>query len=92
MRGYNLTFDPLKINQSRASEVSFFPIKNFDSCHKCFNRRHTSDYPMNYKEQLLIICTCKKEWHLIGASLSEPHTSVTALQDVCVCMSVCLRT
>ena len=25
----------------------------------------------------------------IGASLSEPHTSVTALQDVCVCMSAC---
>ena len=22
---------------------------------------------------------------LIGASLSEPHTSVTALQDACVC-------
>ena len=29
---------------------------------------------------------------LIGASLSEPHTSVTALQDACVCMSVCVRT
>ena len=28
----------------------------------------------------------------IGASLSEPHTSVTALQDACVCMSVCVRT
>ena len=26
---------------------------------------------------------------LIGASLSEPHTSVTALRDACVCMSVC---
>ena len=26
---------------------------------------------------------------LIGASLSEPHTSVTALRT-CVCMSVCL--
>ena len=23
-------------------------------------------------------------------SLSEPHTSVTALQDTCMCMSVCL--
>ena len=29
---------------------------------------------------------------VIGASLSEPHTSVTALRMcVCVCMSVCLR-
>ena len=27
---------------------------------------------------------------IIGVSLSEPHTSVTALQDACVCMSVCL--
>ena len=29
--------------------------------------------------------------YVIGASLSEPHTSVTALLDVCVCMSVCVR-
>ena len=35
---------------------------------------------------------------IIGVSLSKPHTSVTALQDVCVCvclyvcMSVCLHT
>ena len=28
----------------------------------------------------------------IGESLSEPHTSVTALQDECVCMSVYVRT
>ena len=27
--------------------------------------------------------------NLVGASLSEPHTSVTALQDACVCMSAC---
>ena len=27
---------------------------------------------------------------IIGATLSEPHTSVTALQDTCVCLSVCL--
>ena len=27
--------------------------------------------------------------HIFGASLSEPHTSVTALRT-CVCMSVCL--
>ena len=27
--------------------------------------------------------------NLIGASLSEPHTSMTALR-MCVCMSVCL--
>ena len=27
---------------------------------------------------------------LIGVSLSEPHTSVTALQDACVCISVCM--
>ena len=26
---------------------------------------------------------------IIGASLSEPHTSVTALLDACVCMYVC---
>ena len=29
-------------------------------------------------------------WHIIGVSLSEPHTSVTALLDACVCMYVCL--
>ena len=35
---------------------------------------------------------------IIGVSLSKPHTSMTALQDVCVCvclyvcMSVCLHT
>ena len=29
---------------------------------------------------------------IVGASLSEPHTSVTALLDACVCMCrVCLR-
>ena len=27
---------------------------------------------------------------IFGASLSEPHTSVTALLDPCVCMYVCL--
>ena len=27
--------------------------------------------------------------YFIGASLSEPHTSMTALQDACVCMSAC---
>jgi len=27
---------------------------------------------------------------LVGASLSEPHASGTALQDACVCMSVCV--
>ena len=27
---------------------------------------------------------------LVGASLSEPHTSVITLQDACVCMSVCV--
>ena len=27
---------------------------------------------------------------IIGASLSEPHTSVTALRDACVCMYVCM--
>ena len=27
----------------------------------------------------------------IGVSLSEPHTSVTALRDACVCMFVGLR-
>ena len=26
---------------------------------------------------------------IIGVSLSEPHTSGTALQDECVCMSAC---
>ena len=29
--------------------------------------------------------------HVIGASLSEPHTSMTVLQDACVCLSVCLH-
>ena len=27
--------------------------------------------------------------NIIGVSLSEPHTSVAALQDMCVCLSVC---
>ena len=27
---------------------------------------------------------------LIGASLSDPHTRVTALRDACVCMYVCM--
>ena len=35
-------------------------------------------------------------WHrnpvavVIGVSLSEPHTSMTALQDACTCMYVCM--
>ena len=33
-------------------------------------------------------CMCAK-CEIIGASLSEPHTSVTAL-CTCMCMSVCL--
>ena len=28
---------------------------------------------------------------MIGASMSEPHTSVTALLDACVCDGLCLR-
>ena len=28
---------------------------------------------------------------ITGTSLNEPHTSVTALQHACVCLSVCLR-
>ena len=28
--------------------------------------------------------------HISGASLSEPHTSVTALLDVCECVYVCV--
>ena len=28
---------------------------------------------------------------IIGASLSEPHTSVIALAEVCVCLLACLR-
>ena len=28
--------------------------------------------------------------YIMGVSLSEPHTSDAALQDVCVCLSVCL--
>ena len=37
-----------------------------------------------------VIYTVRVGLGLVGASLSEPHTSVTALQDTCVCMSVCL--
>ena len=37
-----------------------------------------------------VIYTVRVGLGLVGASLSEPHTSVTALQDACVCMSVCL--
>ena len=29
------------------------------------------------------------KWLMIGASLSESHTSVTALQDTCVCLVAC---
>ena len=32
----------------------------------------------------------KRSCDVIGASLSEPHTSVTALLDTCVCVYVCL--
>ena len=28
--------------------------------------------------------------HIIGASLSKPHTSMTALRKLCVCMYVCM--
>ena len=31
----------------------------------------------------------KEVWYIVGASLSEPHTSVTAL-CTCMCMYVCL--
>ena len=49
----NLTFDPLKIKQSRASEgndqvikrsSTLFADQKFDSSHKGLNRRHVSDY------------------------------------------------
>ena len=50
MHGYNLTFDPLKIKQSRASErndqAHSLPIQNLDPGHKRFYRRHVSDYPL----------------------------------------------
>ena len=48
----NLTFEPLKIKQSRASEeqssnqAHFLSIKNLDPSHKCFNRQHISDYSL----------------------------------------------
>ena len=35
---------------------------------------------LTYMEKMTII---------IGASLSEPHTSVTTLLDACVCMFAC---
>ena len=42
--GCNLTFDPLKIKSSRASEgndqAHFLPIKNLDPSRKLFNKWH----------------------------------------------------
>ena len=32
---------------------------------------------------------CDKDFELVGASLSEPHTRWTAMQDACMCMSAC---
>ena len=40
-----------------------------------------------YVHTCIYICVCM---YIIGASLSEPHTSVTAFAEV-VCMYVCLR-
>ena len=59
MCSYNLTFDPLKIKQSRASEgndhrhqAQFLPIKNLDSGHKRFTRQRISDYSLMYPVHL----------------------------------------
>ena len=44
--GCNLTFDPLKIKHSRASEgndQAIFPIKSYDHGRKHLNRWHVSD-------------------------------------------------
>ena len=39
-----------------------------------------------------VISTCgaRHDKFMIGASLSEPHTSVTALLDTCVCLFVAI--
>ena len=47
-------------------------------CQRCYAMNRRTDTPLqvcNYQQQL-------------GASLSEPHTSVTALQVACTCMSM----
>ena len=31
-------------------------------------------------------CEQLTTWHILGASLSEPHTSVIAMAEVCVCL------
>ena len=60
---------------------------------------HSLHKPISFSEVILKLETVffqsfmnelheASEWALIGASLSEPHTSMTAFAEV-VCMSVC---
>ena len=53
-------------------------------------RTLTNSYKCRDECIQLILCVLHSSgnWKLIGASLSEPHTSVTALRT-CVCMLVC---
>ena len=47
-----------------------------------------------YTKELVLFALkilCGMMYTVFGASLTEPHTSVTALLDACVCVYVCLR-
>ena len=59
--GWNLTFDSLKIKQSRASEGSNQAIKyalhwsNLDHSCQHFDERHISDYPLNMTDTIQLL-------------------------------------
>ena len=50
-----------------------------------------SNYPLHTCAKLTCALFQMMITNITGVSLSEPHTSKTALQDVCVCLSVCLH-
>ena len=40
--------------------------------------------------RVTLFWSCVTVYIIVGASLSEPHASVTALLDVCVCLFVAI--
>ena len=52
----------------------------------CSGTKEGIHTPSRYSRKFLVLEVSQLVW----VSLSEPHTSGTALQDACVCMYVCL--
>ena len=78
--GCNLTFDPLKINRSRASNETikqFLPIKSprLGQGHKHLNRHHASDYPLVLHCNKLSILIGNRLAHKLRTSLSTGEYS-----------------